>query len=168
MELISRQAALAQGLTYYFTGVACSKGHISRRLAKSATCDSCRSEDRANRKYYLSEAAKEAQRQYRRANPQIQMLESARHRAKEKGIAFSISAADIPIPETCPVLGIPLFCGEGSAIPNSPTIDRIIPALGYVPGNVRVISHRANTIKNDATEEELLLVVRYIRESVAH
>lgn len=39
--------------------------------------------------------------------------------------------------------------------PESPTLDKIIPALGYVPGNVWVISHRANTIKSDASLEEL-------------
>lgn len=69
---------------------------------------------------------------------------------------------DIPdVPETCPVLRIPLEVnssdGRGPS-DNSPTIDRIIPAEGYVAGNIRWISNRANRFKNDATPEESLLV----------
>jgi hypothetical protein len=50
---------------------------------------------------------------------------------------------------------VPLdFSVKRKAAPNSPTIDRIDPRLGYVPGNVHVVSHRANRIKNNATLEE--------------
>jgi hypothetical protein len=36
------------------------------------------------------------------------MFHNAQHRAKRKGIPFSITIDDIVIPETCPLLGIPL------------------------------------------------------------
>ena len=42
---------------------------------------------------------------------------------------------------------------------NSPSLDRIRLELGYVKGNVRVISGRANLLKNDATIEELEAVL---------
>jgi hypothetical protein len=73
---------------------------------------------------------------------------------------------DVTIPAFCPVLGLPLFRNQGGKAqgPNSPTIDRIIPALGYVRGNVRVISSRANSIKSDSTPEELLRVAAYMQE----
>ena len=45
-------------------------------------------------------------------------------------------------------------------IDNSPNLDRIFPKKGYVPGNVRVISQRANRIKSDATVEEMRAVLR--------
>ena len=61
----------------------------------------------------------------------------------------------------CPVLGIPLVIGEGACSDNSPSIDRIIPELGYVKGNIKVISRRANRIKNDATPDELFKVWQY-------
>lgn len=49
---------------------------------------------------------------------------------------------------------------------NSPSLDRMIPALGYVASNVRVISYRANAIKRDATLDELRALVAYVeRES---
>ncbi len=37
---------------------------------------------------------------------------------------------------------------------NSPTIDRINSSRGYEPGNIEVISWRANRMKGDATAEE--------------
>jgi hypothetical protein len=38
----------------------------------------------------------------------------------------------------------------------------MVPSLGYVPGNIRVISMRANRIKTDATADELRAVLRYM------
>jgi hypothetical protein len=38
------------------------------------------------------------------------------------------------------------------------SIDKIVPALGYVKGNVIIVSNRANIIKNNATPEEILAV----------
>ncbi len=64
------------------------------------------------------------------------------------------------------MLGIPLFRSTGSKGqgPNSPTLDRLDPALGYTPENVVVISARANQIKTDATVEELYRVATYFME----
>lgn len=83
---------------------------------------------------------------------EFRMLSAAKQRARKKQLPFMLTLADIPqIPETCPVLGIPL---------KVPSLDRIVPSLGYVPGNVRVISCRANTLRNDATATELMLVAQ--------
>jgi hypothetical protein len=87
------------------------------------------------------------------------MWKSAHRRAKTFSLPFDIHVTDITIPEFCPLLEIRLECGTGKAHANSPTLDRIIPALGYVKGNIQVISRRANAIKNDATLEELERVV---------
>jgi len=75
-----------------------------------------------------------------------------------KGIPFNLELTDIVIPEFCPVLGLPLKCGKDKACDNSPSLDKIVPELGYVKGNVRVISQRANLLKSNATLEELRLV----------
>ena len=48
---------------------------------------------------------------------------------------------------------------------NSPTLDRIVPELGYVPGNVAVISWKANRLKGNNTDPELFeKVAKYIRK----
>lgn len=92
------------------------------------------------------------------------MLASARSRAVKVGVPFDLTPGDLAVPALCPVLGIPLTKGpDGRAHAGSPSVDRIVPERGYVPGNVRVISFRANSIKNDATLAELEAVVAYVR-----
>ena len=59
------------------------------------------------------------------------------------------------IPEYCPVFGFKIEIGHSKTYPNTPSLDRIIPDLGYVKSNIWVISHRANKIKNDASIKDL-------------
>lgn len=90
---------------------------------------------------------------------------SCKTRAKKKGLPFEPFAHVLDRPTHCPILGIELdysFFTKGHAKPNSPSVDRIVPSLGYVPGNVQVISYRANAIKNDATPEELMKVALFV------
>lgn len=86
------------------------------------------------------------------------MLRNARSRALKKGLPFNIRLEDFVVPDICPVLGIPLEKNVKHMRDNSPSVDRIRPELGYVKGNVRVISQRANRLKCDATAAELKLV----------
>lgn len=97
-------------------------------------------------------------------NPEKMMLRSARHRAKKKNLPFDIELVDIVIPEFCPVLGIQLKAnaGKGRALRSSPSLDRIVPELGYVKGNVQVISNAANLLKGDSTPEEMLLFAQWV------
>ena len=37
--------------------------------------------------------------------------------------------------------------------------DKIIPSLGYIENNIAIISQRANTLKNNATLDELKIIV---------
>jgi hypothetical protein len=97
-----------------------------------------------------------------RKNHVSAMRTAAKVRAKKYGVDFNLEPSDIITPEFCPVLGIPLFIGDGKSTANSPSLDRIIPSVGYTKGNVRVISHKANTIKSNATAEELKLVYEYL------
>lgn len=41
MELVSRKDAQSKGLTHYFTGRPCAKGHIAKRYVKGTRCFSC-------------------------------------------------------------------------------------------------------------------------------
>ena len=84
--------------------------------------------------------------------------------AKSRDIEFTIKKTDLhdlSFPLTCPVLGIPLTWNKGAASDNSYSIDRIDSSLGYVPGNLVVISNRANILKRDATLKELQLLAEY-------
>lgn len=94
------------------------------------------------------------------------LLRGAKKRAKDKNLEFNITIEDISIPSICPLLQISLFPGENKMSDNSPTIDRINPKLGYIKGNVWVISNKANRFKNDATLEELELLVANLRRKL--
>jgi hypothetical protein len=87
-------------------------------------------------------------------DPRSPMLGRAKYRAKQKGLDFNITKEDIVIPDICPLLGTPM---------KSPSLDRIDPTKGYIKGNVWVISNRANTLKNDASLQELELLVENLK-----
>lgn len=93
--------------------------------------------------------------------PNVHMWRRCKVRASIKGMAFTISPEDIVIPERCPVFGLVLRIAKGYADDNSPELDRIDNLRGYVPGNVIVVSRRANRIKNNATITELMTVARF-------
>jgi hypothetical protein len=90
------------------------------------------------------------------------MFRAAKKRAAVKGLAFSLQAADLKYTSICPVLGIPLDWNSTIAKGDSPSLDRINPALGYIPSNTWVISLKANTIKSNATPSELQKVARAV------
>lgn len=85
-----------------------------------------------------------------------ELVTAARCRAKKHSIPCNITVDDLHFPTHCPILGIVLSRGDGKAANNSYSIDRIIPELGYVKGNVMIISHLANVMKNSASKEMLL------------
>lgn len=109
-------------------------------------------------------AEKEQQRRWKEANPDRLLLYYARQRAKELGLACTITREDCAVPTHCPALGIELKVNSGGKgfKDESPSLDRIDPAKGYVPGNVVVISFRANRIKHNATAVEIKAVAEWL------
>ena len=75
---------------------------------------------------------------------------------------YNITVDDIPMPEYCPVLGIKLEVGIGKRQWSSPSIDRIDNTKGYIVGNVMIISLRANALKNDASIDEIRMILEYM------
>lgn len=100
-------------------------------------------------------------------NPEKAKLLKIRGRSIRNGIPFDLEPDDLMFPEFCPVLGIRLSKkpGEFDTLDNSPSIDKIIPSLGYTKGNVRIISMRANRLKQDSTIEELKAMIHYMKSS---
>jgi hypothetical protein len=93
----------------------------------------------------------------------VYMVRRAKHRTKKLNLPFDITPDDIVIPEFCPIFGIKLQVAERRHNDNSPALDRIVPELGYVKGNIIVISQRANVLKRDASLEELQALVDGLR-----
>lgn len=99
-----------------------------------------------------------------------ELCASARYRGRKRGMEATIAPADLYWPTHCPVLGIELDYPERmgerkrqGVQPNWPSLDRWDPNKGYVPGNVFVISYRANTLKNNGNIEEMLKVLAYLQ-----
>lgn len=145
-------------------------GHSFLKLSSnSKTCSSsCRVERNrvaALSSYYKDveenrNKAKERAKTNRNSNPLKFMLKDAKRRAKAKGIRFNLTEDDLTIPDLCPLLGKPLERFTAYA----PSIDRIDSTKGYTKDNVWVISKRANQIKNDATIEELELILEGLKK----
>ncbi len=103
------------------------------------------------------------------------MQESARYRAKKNNIPYSLSIHDLReiITEECPILGIKFELnkqgqewGKGKSKnnwQNSPSLDRIVPEKGYVKDNIIIVSLMANSIKNQATPEQILTVGNFYK-----
>jgi len=104
---------------------------------------------------------------YRKKHPERVLCSMAKRRAKDKGLEFNIDKTDIDIPIICPILGIPIVKvytkGKNPGpTSNSPSLDRIDNSKGYVKGNVRVISHKANTMKHNASPIELIRFAEWV------
>src|ERR1700722_19255130 len=121
-------------------------GTTTRGLA--AYCKTCRS--LLNQQYRQKNGAVyNATRRSKHANdPRLEILKSARYRAKRGGLSFNLTLEDVVIPKFCPVLGMELKVASGLS---APTLDRLHNYMGYVKGNVSVISWRANRLKSDAS-----------------
>tara|TARA_R110000868_G_scaffold233787_1_gene487510 strand:+ start:221 stop:739 length:519 start_codon:yes stop_codon:yes gene_type:complete len=156
---------------WYWPEEKCSKGHESPR-DKFKHCVLCVREYRKSKGHFYNDNAKkwrgenrshlnEHRRNWNRSNPEKRILMVCRKVAKERGLPFNLEESDIIIPEFCPVLGIRLELPSKARTDASVSIDRITPSLGYVKGNIVIVSWRANFIKSDATLEELKRLVEY-------
>lgn len=96
------------------------------------------------------------EKNYRLKYPEKKMLHASKSSAKRRGLEFNLTLDDIVIPDVCPVLGIPM---------DSPSIDRFDNNKGYTKDNVRIISLRANRLKNNATVEELEKIIKYMKDN---
>ena len=134
----------------------------AQRRLRYATDTSYREAQQANSKFWREsnpERMREHRKTWEHSNPAWIMYHNAKRRAKEMNIPFDITFKDIIIPTHCPVLGFEFTSDNRET---NPSLDRIIPELGYVVGNIKVISMRANRLKQDATLDELQKLVHYM------
>jgi hypothetical protein len=98
------------------------------------------------------------------------LLHAAKGRAKKSGTPFNLELDDIKsiFTDRCPVFGIKLaWCTKnGHQQQDSPSLDRIDPEKGYVPGNVQWISMRANAMKHSANFEQLHQFADWIKKTI--
>lgn len=118
----------------------------------------------------LSEMPK---KQVRPRDRRKEMLSGKKWQAKQHGIEFSLTIDDLPFTAICPVLDVPFLLPGSEEMAaalkeagvrnrsfwNSPSFDRIDPRLGYVAGNVVLVSNLANAIMSNATSPDRVRIV---------
>ena len=177
----SHQKAKSLGETHFFTGKKCVNGHLSARYTKSKLCVECtRASNRARNKhrnpdkikeYNASEAARAARKKWRKNNPKrywaSRASRAARLRAEKRGVPFDLTPEYVMsiMPDRCPVFGTELTYAVVSKNRDfAPSIDRIHPEKGYVPGNVVVVSMRANLIKSKYGSKDIYKVAVWLKK----
>jgi hypothetical protein len=88
------------------------------------------------------------------------MFNRTKARATRLGKEFNLSLEDIVLPDVCPVFNKPFIYGDQDW---TYSIDRINNNLGYVRGNIMIISNKANRIKGDSSLEDLEKLTAFYR-----
>lgn len=156
----------------------------SGRNGRQSHCKLC--DSNAGREYYkrnrekilarqsnyekTDQGRKKYQRQRRKETHVLnRLLSGARRRASAKELPFDLTIEWLQtmIVSHCPITLEPMDWTrdqvvDGKPGPNSPSIDKIIPKLGYIQSNCAIVSFRGNSIKNNGTIDEHRRVVQYM------
>lgn len=150
-----------------------SKGTVAKRRA-AGVCVKCGGQ--SDGKYYCPTHAEEKNARLRKAWKTryqrtpitswcTRIVGRIRKRLKGKPRELALTSKDLiavfPADMKCPVFGRPFVFGRAS--PWNPSVDRLDSTRDYEAGNVAIISARANALKNNATADELQLVVNWLR-----
>jgi hypothetical protein len=141
----ARMIAREAGEKFFVPDVPCERGH-RLRYVKDGWCVEC--------------ARLEGRRPELRFK---RILHNAKGGAREENVPFNLDEDYIkeiwPVDNLCPIMGTLLTEATGPFRRGprtfSPSIDRFIPKLGYVRGNVSIISHFANKLKNNCTDPQV-------------
>ncbi len=140
----------------------CGKSFESSRKTTKACSNNCRNTmlRRKDPEKYRT-FSRESYHRTKEANTIKRLFKYAKARAIKKNIPFNIELSDIILPEVCPILNV-RFSNEQKY---SYSIDRIKPELGYVKGNIQVVSQLANAMKWSSTREERIAFANWVLTS---
>lgn len=111
-------------------------------------------------------------RAYRERKRLVHLVRGIKKRAQKNGLPCDHEFIDqlaATHPTHCPCCNCELsyaYSGKSGAIENGPSFDRVDCTKGYIAGNVEIICWRCNAIKRDATFEELVRIVEYMRKKL--
>lgn len=125
------------------------------RRCDSARCVKWGRENAAHKRAYRRKWYAENPEKIRAVNARshlnhraVYLVRSARERAKAKGLPFDLDQHFAEVRERvdaghCEMTGLPFDLRGGKTF-NSPSIDRIDPAQGYLYSNIRIVLHAMN------------------------
>ena len=152
---------------YYYKN----RERILRRMRERYTTPPRTEKRRAYERAYQyrnREQLNEVSRLLRRVKGQRTTATGICSRAKKKGMEADFKhLVSLSCPAICPALGSPISFGtpKGTPSENVASFDRIDSRLGYVSGNVQIISYLANAMKNRATRDQLDSFANWIMET---
>lgn len=119
----------------------------------------------------LRKRARDLRRYYERDDHEswaASTLSNARRRAKNRGLEFHLTRQDLlklaRNTSHCAILGTELHYARGlgdGPRPDAASIDRIDNERGYHLDNIRIVSLRANAMKNNLTMDQLINLAMY-------
>ena len=147
---------------------------LSRIAGVSAQCKACRASKSKEYRRLTAKERRESQARWRSENAEHLkkraskrrlekraqcLVAAARTRSRPKGVPFDLDGQIDVLQKIidagyCELSGVPFDMSPGRKA-NSPSLDRITPSLGYVPGNVRIVCHALNTALGDWGEDVL-------------
>ena len=172
---LKRKTIIENGITLYFCTV-CKNFKTSdcfeRKNMKKEThthlrseCKKCRNKESAyyHRTVRLRMTKEQAELDIKKclvykADPEISLkkyiLRLTKSSAKNRNIEHNITIDDIIIPKICPILKTKFNLKD---FKYTYSVDRVDNNKGYIKGNIQIISNLANSMKRNATNEELKL-----------
>ena len=102
-------------------------------------------------------------------NPWYVRAAAVWQRAKEHNLPINFkSRVELAVylesiaPKKCPVFNVPLTTGTRTMHKFSPSVDKIIPHKGYTKGNMQIVSYLANSMKRDATPQQMRQFAKWV------
>lgn len=127
----------------------------------SSHCKKCVTEQTSVIYHRNKESISNLGRKQRKATWARRHVKSSKQTASKKGVRFDLDVTDFYDPRTgelpthCPIFpSVMLDYEAGPNRRNWASVDRIVPELGYVTGNVCIISYGANTWKSNGSNPE--------------
>lgn len=96
------------------------------------------------------------------------LLKSAKIRSKVKSLDFNLTLDDLVNVKNkvCPISGQSIIYKCGVDNKRSASLDRIDPNKGYISGNISIISHEGNTLKNRNNLSSTIRIMKYIAKNL--
>lgn len=97
-------------------------------------------------------------RAWREQNPAKVLLYQAKRRARLKGVPFGLTLSDVEAlfaAGRCEYCGIQVGMYGLGGQPQSASLDRLVPSVGYTPANTILACHKDNSAKSEHTPETL-------------
>jgi len=146
--------------------------HAKKEKSRRTVCKKCENLRNKMRPGYVKkrEKAYKLRRFLKKNDPKRRWVQDAyanlKQRAKRNDLKITLTKEWLyeNSPIYCPIFGVRLNYLANGKLGLRASVDRVIPNKGYTPENCQVVSFRANSIKSDATVQELQMIVKYLKK----